>query len=222
MKFLSARLVSGVLLMATLAACGFHEDFESFPEEGGWEDGSIHGRWVSIFDGLGSNGIEIDGTKVHTQLPMASSSPDETHASLIATLPVFGNLTLNLRVKTVEQLRTPVPNPWETAWVLWHFTDDDHAYYFTLKTNGWELGKLDPNYPGGQRFLATGPEPKVTLGSWQEIRVDQSGPVIAVWVAGDPVVTFTDEETPYTEGSIGLYNEDAHVHFDDISVRAIP
>ena len=35
------------------------------------------------------------------------------------------------------------------------------------------------------------------------------------------ITTFTDTEVPYTSGKIALYNEDAHVHFDDIRVSLL-
>jgi len=48
------------------------------------------------------------------------------------------------------------------AWVVFRYIDDDHFYHLALKPSGWELGKTDPSYPGGQRFLTTGTLPQFT------------------------------------------------------------
>jgi hypothetical protein len=121
-------------------------------------------------------------------------------------------------MRTVRQLRTgSAPNPWEAAWALWHYTDNEHFYYVILKPNGWELGKEDPAYPGAQRFLATGESP-FPIGPTYTVRVRQIGNVTTVWADGRQLVSFTDNERPYRSGAIGLYNEDAEVEFDGVSV----
>ena len=130
-----------------------------------------------------------------------------------------GDLTLQVAATTSRQLRVgSAPQPWEVAWVLWHYVDNSHFYYFIPKPNGWELGKADPAYSGAQRFLATGTTPAFALGTWHQITVTQSGQTIQVSANGMPVVTFTDRERPYSSGRIGLYSEDAEVYFDNVSV----
>ena len=42
---------------------------------------------------------------------------------------------------------------------------------------------------------------------------------IDVFVNGARVVTYTDTERPYALGKIGIYNEDAHVLFDNVTVQ---
>ncbi|MGC0404101.1 hypothetical protein RKD27_006745 [Streptomyces sp. SAI-126] len=44
--------------------------------------------------------------------------------------------------------------------------------------------------------------------------VVQRGAVLSVAVDGQPVVTFTDTELPYTRGRVGAYSEDATVEFE--------
>jgi hypothetical protein len=120
-------------------------------------------------------------------------------------------MKMTANILTRHQLRTPVPNPWEVAWVLWHYTDDTHFYYLALKPNGWELGKEDPAYPGAQRYLATGSDRKFPIGSWYSTTIVQRGAVI----------TFTDGQRPYRSGHAGLYNEDADVRFDRITAYSL-
>jgi hypothetical protein len=172
--------------------------------------------WLTVFDGYGW--VHYGDAGRITMAPMASTRPDETHASLARTASVHGDLDLSLRMGTVRQLRTgTAPNPWEVAWGIWNYTDNVHFYYVILKPNGWELGKADPAYPGAQRFLATGETP-YPIGPMYSVRVRQVGNTITVWAEGRQLVTFTDNERPYRSGNVAVYNEDAEVAFDSISI----
>ena len=196
----------------------FADDFSGLPLATGWLDGTTHGGWVSTYNGYGANGTALDGTAVLTEAPKVSTTSGVTHASLVNTAASFGDMDTTVRLRTVQQLRTPAPNAWEVAWVLWHYTDDTHFYYLALKPNGWELGKEDPAYPGAQRYLATSGSPTYAVGAWHTVRVRQVGNVMTVWADGTQLTTFTDNERPYASGTLGLYNEDSLVHFDDVSV----
>ena len=202
----------------------FYDDFETYAI-GDWAEGSLHGEWQVIFNGYGTVGVMTDSSKstnaqVHFQRPKESTAPNETHASLVVSRFTVGDFDLELDVKTVKPLRTPTPNPWEAAWVLWHYTDNTHFYYFILKPNGWELGKEDPAYPGSQRFLATGSEPRLVVGQYNRFQIQQRQNAFNVSIDGRPVISFLDLERPYLSGKIGLYNEDAFVYFDSIAVRS--
>jgi len=180
--------------------------------------GAVHGGWVSTYNGYGLNGTALDGTQVLAESPKVSTTSGVTHASLVNTTASFGDMDTTVRLRTVQQLRTPTPNAWEVAWVLWHYTDDTHFYYLALKPNGWELGKEDPAYPGAQRYLTTSSSPTYAVGAWHTVRVRQIGNVMTVWADGAQLASFTDNERPYTSGTLGLYNEDSLVHFDDVKV----
>jgi hypothetical protein len=203
---------------STTPATLFADDFSGLPLGTGWLDGSTHGGWVSTYNGYGLNGTDLDGTQVLTESPKVSTTSGVTHASLVNTTASFGDMDTTVRLRTVQQLRTPTPNAWEVAWVLWHYTDDTHFYYLALKPNGWELGKEDPAYPGAQRYLATSSSPTYAVGAWHTVRVRQIGNVMTVWADGAQLASFTDNERPYTSGTLGLYNEDSLVHFDDVKV----
>lgn len=198
----------------------FFDDFSEYPVDQCMEDGTNFGPWTLVFNGYGCVSIETDGSNnwLH-QSPEESTSIYETHASLV-TGPYFeGPIFYEVYTKTVEQLRSEDPYPWEVSWVIWNYTDNEHFYYFIPKPNGWELGKRDPDYPGGQRFLSTGAEPVFPIGNEYAVSVEQDKDhTITVYVDGVLITTFKDEESPYSSGRIGLYNEDAHVHFDDASV----
>jgi Ca2+-binding RTX toxin-like protein len=150
--------------------------------------------------------------------PQASTAAGETHAALVVSQASFSNVRFSAGFETLEQLRTgSAPNPWESAWAVFDYTDNTHFYYVAFKPNGWELGKADPAYPGAQRFLATGSSPVSAVGTEHSFDIQQDGNVISVWLDGALLTTFTDNERPYLGGKIGFYTEDAKVAFDNVS-----
>ena len=211
------------------AAC-LSDGFGSYPL-GRWVEPSAHRDWRVDFEGFGSVGVErtsrASSNRVHYQRPLASATPGETHASMVTSAPAFDGVDYTARLRTVEQLRTgSAPNPWEVAWVVWGHADDRHFYYFVAKPNGVELGKAHPGYPGGQRFLYTSSTPQAAVGSWHTVRVRQVGNVTDVWLDGRRVVSGLRDnpgpagDAPYLSGRVGMYNEDAHVQFDDVRVAS--
>ncbi|MEU4211523.1 calcium-binding protein [Streptomyces sp. NPDC026206] len=214
------RLLALALLTAAVVA-GIALAVSSMWEDSGepatpWSEGSVHGPWRSVFNGHGENIGRHDGLALS---PKPAQVPEETHAGLIVSTEQYGDVDYRARMRTVAQLRTPEPNPWEVPWLVWGYTDPEHFYYVTLKPNGWELGKRDPAYPGGQRFLATGGE-RFPVGKWSDVRVGQRGTQIEVSVNGRGLVAYEDKERPYLRGNVGAYTEDARVVFSDVSVHA--
>jgi hypothetical protein len=178
--------------------------------------------WRTVYDGYGKVGVEQteDGEQVHYLSPMRPERPEETHAALKTTVKRYRDLELTLRVRTIRQLRQHGrPNPWETAWVIWHYTDDRHFYYLTLKPNGWEIGKRDPAYQGDQRFLASDKVPVYYFNTWYDVRIVQVGDTIAVWANGMALARFRDLESAYGQGRVGLYVEDAYAQFADVHIQ---
>ena len=90
--------------------------------------------------------------------PSVATRADETHSALVLTRKRYrGNLSFAGRLRTVRQLRTgSAPNPWECGWIVWNYQDAEHFYYLAVKPNGWELGKRDPVYAGGQNSSRPG------------------------------------------------------------------
>lgn len=188
-----------------------------------WEEGRTYGTWFGNFRGAGQAGIETDTTEgsitnVLFERPAFPDARDTTHACLVTTRYQAGDFNLTVNLNTVQQYRTPRPNSWEVAWVMWHFVDNAHFYYFILKMNGWEIGKADPAYPGGQRFLRTGELPTVSVGSYHVIQIQQREDALAVALDGIPLEPVTDGERPILSGKFGLYTEDAYVRFGNFRV----
>jgi hypothetical protein len=204
----------GVALACGLTtACGSGAESPGSP----WEDGSVHGPWLSVFDGEGTN-TGRDG--VLSLSPRPAVSPEETHAGLIVSTEVHRDVDVRLRMRTIAHLREGEPNPWEVAWVVWAYSDPTHFYYLVLKPNGWEIGKADPAYPGHQRFLATG-STAFPIGSWYDVRIEHRGDASTVAVDGEVLSRFTDAERPYRSGAVGVYAEDARAEFDAVEVRPL-
>jgi hypothetical protein len=199
----------------------FTDGFDTY-SAGRWREGSTHGRWTVAFDGHGSVDVKKGGGGHGNVVALSPAKPkkaSETHSALVRSVDSLGDLDVQVSVKTETQLRRKA-NPWEVGWFVWHYTDDAHFYYVVLKPNGWELGKRDPAYPGGQRYLATGGTPAFPIGVWRSIRVQQTGNAIAVSVDGRALTSFTDTERPYTSGSIALYSEDSVASYDDVNVNS--
>mgnify|MGYP003291595888 CR=1 FL=1 len=49
-------------------------------------------------------------------------------------------------------------------------------------------------------------------------RMSFVGNTMAVWVNGQPLTRFTDSQSPYSQGQVGLYAEDAYAQFADVVV----
>jgi len=167
------------------------------------------------------------GNRLLQMQPMASTRPDETHAVLAISHQAFGAggspYRLAGRTRTTRQLRTPVPNAWEVAWLVWNYVDSNHLNYFVLKPNGWEIGKRDPRYvvPGvndGQKIIATGESVRSVLGQWHAFDIAVTGAQADISVNGVHVVRFTDTDAgAFTGGRVGLYGEDAACQWDAVT-----
>lgn len=192
-------------------------------------------KWASMHTGFGSMGVATDevnkGNHFYEQ-PKAPTSPNSTHSSLAITTKKFQDFDLTLNMMTVEQLRKDKPNPWETAWVVWHYTDNYHWYAFQLKTNGIQLEKKDNEAKNdtGEIFLQTKPNKEFKIGTWYKVRILHENsytntPHIQVWIDNVKVLDFVDDKVPNSEkvsfGAIGLYSEDASVRFDNVYVKPI-
>lgn len=220
--------VAGVLAAAPLltAAVGGAQPPASLVEQWNFPAGDLaerhpFGRWFVTYAGFGTVRLVRDGTPALELTPQPATSPDVTHAALVTSLDVFGDLELTAAITTVKQLRVGAPNPWEVGWLLWHYRDDDHFYYLSIKPNGWELGKRVPGVPGNQRFLAGGAHPVFALGQ-HVVHVLQVRSTIEVACDGELLGTYTDDNSPYLNGRLGLYTEDAQVRFGPLQARSVP
>jgi hypothetical protein len=196
------------------------EDWQSYPAGSTFADGTSFGPWTARFNGLGRLSVVHDGT-LGPQLelaPKASTAATETHAVLVTSTRSFADFDASIVVRTLKQLRSPTPNGWESAWILWHYVDREHFYYLYLHAAGWELGKEDATRTPARRFLITGATPALVLGKANTIRIVQHGTTFSVFVDGTSIVQYTDYDGPYVRGNLGLYCEDSVVRIGRIEV----
>jgi hypothetical protein len=178
---------------------------------------------VARFNGLGHLRVVDDG-RFGPQLelaPKASVDALETHAVLVTSARAFRDFDATIALRTIEQLRKPTPNGWESAWILWHYVDRQHFYYLYLHAAGWELGKEDATRTPARRFLITGATPALLLGKQNVVRIVQHGTTFSVFVDGTAIVQYADYDRPYGRGYLGLYCEDSIVRIGRVAV-AIP
>jgi hypothetical protein len=193
---------------------------------------SPNGKWFCDYAGFGSVKTIVTSTATNQralqQMPMASTQTGETHASLVTSTTVkYTNVELRVKMRTRKQLRrNSPPNAWECAWLMWKYVDMWHHYYFILKPNGIEIGKKDNDRQAEEQvFLYTADNPKLVIDRWENIKISQVDNRIRVWRGSTLIADAVDRTMSQTlgnsPGSIGLYNEDAHVQFDDIHITPL-
>ena len=171
-------------------------------------------------------------------LRMAPAAPDAGNPtrSILMTGPESpGTVWLSARLRTVEQLRDPSPNPWESAWLVWAVRQGPSGVemeYLAVKPNGLELGIVDltprepgapcawPDlsgclHPGGQRFIATTGD-GVPVGEWAEVEVRREAGSCTVLVGGVTAIEVAMPAMP--AGRVGVYSEDAAIEVDEIEL----
>jgi 3-keto-disaccharide hydrolase len=196
-------------------------------------DGSVSPnlKWRDVYGGYGLKGVT---NGYFFEYPKTSTSPGETHATLTTSTASFRDFQMTMYMKTVKQLRqNSLPNPWETAWIFWHYTDQFHNYALVLKTNGFQIEKKDNNVRCDcEIFLKTTSTPTVQIGQWQRLtlRVTNSAfntPHIQVWVNGVVAADFIDNSiglpnAPQLQtGYMGMYDEDSITNFADVYVTPL-
>jgi hypothetical protein len=202
-----------------------YDDFEGSTYKIGEGQQSPNGKWASKWTAGGEMGVKTEnGNNIFYEFPQTSKQAGETHSSFAISTQKFYDMTLDLDMKTYKQLRqNSPPNTWESAWVMWRWTDLFHHYYFVIKTNGIEFGKKDTSCKCEEQvFLKTENSPKLQLGSWAHVKISAVGKHITIWVNGVKVVDMDDPSYSSTAdmsgGYIGLYNEDASTAFDNVAV----
>lgn len=162
----------------------------------------------------GGNTFEDRGVTLWSQAPVSLA---ETHSALVVTKKTWRDASISFRTVNQKQLRlNDAPNTWECPWVMFRFKDLENYYWFMLKTNGFELGKKQGS--DTQHFLVTGDTPAQAVGQWRKIRIELSGARIQAFVDGTRVFDYTDPNPLLGSGSVGLYEEDAQVRFDSLTI----
>jgi len=229
-RILGSLIVSGMLSFQCFATSYsdlfndpnwvFNDDFSAYSQNGCHLDGFSFGPWNVNFASQGCVQPQTyDSAPVLYLAPAASTSPTVTHSALVTGPSFSGDIVFEANVFTNSQLRQgSVPNSWEVGWLIWDYTDNKHFYYFILKPNGWELGKVDPSFPGGQGYLQTGDAPLFPIQNEYLVRIVQQASQISIFENDTLLVQFKDTKKPFSAGKIGLYTEDSSVYFSNVRV----
>ena len=199
---------------ATAKLTSMSDEFANLSSTTSYSDGMVFGNWTTVFAGYGY--VKGSGGYL-TMAPRAVTSPDATSAALVVsrTGTTASCLTVSSRVATTAQLRTgSAPNPWEVGWLVWDYVDNEHFTYLAVKTNGWEVGRRDPVYPGGQRFIATGSNMATPVGQYRTIDVRRTATTTTVKLDGTALATYTMANAAERYGKVGMYTEDSAVSWD--------
>jgi hypothetical protein len=221
----------GVAVLTLLAVPGGAVTYlftDSFPLVYRLYDGqtSPDGNWYCAWTGYGEVATELASNNLALKLrPMGAVKAGETHSSLAYSTRSFTDAVFDVDVRTVEQLRLVKrgqrylanPNTWEVAWVLWRVANASNFYYFMVKPNGTEFGRV---VGGAQQILVTTATPKLTIGAWDHWTVRVVGNRFTMSVNYATVLDVTDLTPPpiLASGAFGLYCEDAYVQFDNVVV----
>jgi hypothetical protein len=184
-----------------------------------------HSQWYSVFNGYGMTSVAGSGAhQVITLSPGRARTRRDTHAALVLSKDWDQDFVAITHVRTMSQLRRGAagpPNPWEVGWVVWHYTSNQRFYALTLEPTGWVLSKQDPAYRGGERFLASAPDPRFPVGVTHTVGIVQSGNQITVSADGHLLTQFTDTQRPYLGGAFGVYSEDSVARFSSIQLTPL-
>jgi hypothetical protein len=221
------------------ASALFSDDMSGYTAGTCYSEGALIGNsFQDMFNGFGSTCIVKDATgKKYLNLE-PEGAPPSTHSALTTTIPSFSSgYTLTADYRTVKQLRTNKPRPWEVGWLLWNYIDNNHFYNLVLKPNGWEIDKeyVDTSGNQAQQFLASSGTPTFSVGGMDHVVVTQTlssqgSPTFLVQVSVNggslrTLATVTDNGASvsghaYTSGKVGLYTEEAEAWYGFVGVTA--
>jgi hypothetical protein len=208
---------------------------------------SKNGLWICKYQGSGKvafeNGVLHMVPKAATNYANDSSGVGyETYACQVNSKGVFKDFQLDLDMVTNKQLRTGYskygtnqqgPQPWETAWVFFRFTDEppksNHHYYFIIRGDHCEFGKKD-NAPNDttveqQIYLPRVADTKLVVGQPNHVTITAKGNKFVILVDGKKIVDYTDtaqkDPAKMSQGLLSFYTEDAETSYDNVKVIAI-
>jgi hypothetical protein len=187
-------------------------------------DISPNGKWYGFWDGGGAFGVKQDqkdniSNNIFYEETRAVTTNSQTESALVLTTQEFKDFILSVDVRTDKQMRqNSAPNPWEVGWIIWKWNDNTSFYYFVVKTTGAEVGKYEGGInPIDQIILKTNSSIKASIGQWMHWDIIVKGNHITAIVDGTTVFDF-DDASSFDSGTIGLYNEDAAVGFDNVVI----
>lgn len=142
--------------------------------------------------------------------PKASSHRSETHACLVLLDDLrMKNFNVLLEFRVNKQLRTnDPPNAWESFWFFFNYsinpmTRKKETNYFTLKTNGVEIGTASHGSPPNS--LMTSSIPRLTLGQRHTLQITKRNERILIKVDKYKILDRSYDDLCNHPGQFGFY-----------------
>lgn len=155
--------------------------------------------------------------------PKAALQNSETHACLVLldnlTMKNF-NVTLEFRVN--NQLRQNDPaNEWESFWFFFNYvinpmTKKKETNYFTLKTNGVELGTASHELQ--QNLLMTSSFPRLNIGQRHTLQITKRNERILIKVDKYKILDRNYDNLFNHPGQFGFYCEDSEIIIENFKI----
>jgi len=177
------------------------------------------GKCGVVKNAEGINAMETYAYKYANTTPMWGHTGYKTSSSLVLTEQSFKNFDATILMRTIKSLRTPTPDRWECAWLMWHFNRAGydilekgahfHHYYIMVHTDKTlEFGRKDNlTMTEHQYTLPTLiNSAKFAYGIDNKIRVKQVSNHIEIWIDDVKVVDLVDDGTkgtPATDTTFG-------------------
>ena len=155
--------------------------------------------------------------------PKAALQKSKTHACLVLLDNLMMknfNVTLEFRVNNQLRQNDPV-NPWESLWFFFNYvinpmTKKKETNYFTLKTNGVELGTTSHELQ--QNFLMTSSFPRLNLGQRHTLQITKRNERILIKVDKYKILDRNYDNLYNHLGQFGFYCEDAEVIIENFRI----
>lgn len=155
--------------------------------------------------------------------PKEALQKSKTHACLVLLDNLMmKNFNILLEFRVNNQLRkNDPPNPWESFWFFFNYvinpmTKKKETNYFTLKTNGVELGTASHELQ--QNFLMTSSFPRLKLGHRHTLQITKRNERILIKVDKFKILDRNYDELYNHLGQFGFYCEDAEVIVENFRI----
>jgi hypothetical protein len=217
---------------------------------------SPNGKFRLIYNGYNPDNHSIighAGVRVPSKVPpdnsprvyfaypyLAGYTGTGTNATLTLSEQDFTNFDMTFYMRTVRSLRTN-PRNWETAWILFRFSDHFHHYFYEIKRDGGiDFGRKDNT--GGieeQTFFGTG-STMFADGLWNKHRIKAVDNHFTIWINDVQKIDIIDNGTIGTrrqasgqpiavqppsaqmaKGKFGPYAEDSESEWGPFTITAI-
>lgn len=109
----------------------------------------------------------------------------------------------------------------EAFLIVFRAPDSDNFYWLNIGGWGNTQHAIEKEVNGGRSNLVTA-SGSVNTGQWYDIRIRCEGNNIQVWLDGSPLFDYTDTDSPYLTGEMGVGTWETQARYRNIEVTEIP